>query len=201
MASVTATVAFCSKGLVLHGELVFSRLGLFARDARSRPLEPMNLQIFPDATELALPLLKENHDVWKDGSVMTVAKVEGERERVLKEIRGVFQREPRINLHKYLVRMEFSDGVFTLEGEAEHIGAKKLSMELAAAMRGVSGIVDRLHVTQSTRMEGGAIVDAVRDALLQEVTSRNCSTHLLPKGRLETVWELSLDPHGAIRSL
>lgn len=45
------------------------------------------------------------------------------------------EREPRINLHKFPVEMEFSDGVLTLEGEAEHIAAKKLSLELAIAVR------------------------------------------------------------------
>ena len=55
----------------------------------------------------------------------------------------------------------------------EHVAAKKLSMELAIAVHGVSGIVDRLHVVPSTRMGDGAILDAVRDALLQEVCSKS----------------------------
>ena len=86
--------------------------------------------------------------------------------QVLKAVRAAFEREPRINLHKYPVRMDFSDGVLTLEGEAEHVAAKKLSLELAIAIAGVTGIVDRLHVTPSTHMGDGAILDAVRDALL-----------------------------------
>jgi phage baseplate assembly protein W len=45
--------------------------------------------------------------------------------QVLKAVRAAFEREPRINLHKYPVRMEFSDGVLTLEGQAEHVAAKK----------------------------------------------------------------------------
>src|SRR3989304_1152123 len=89
-----------------------------------------------------------------------------ERERVLKEVRAALEREPRINLHKFPVEMEFSDGVLTLEGEVEHIAAKKLSLELAIAVRGVTGIVDRLHVAPSTHMGDGAILDAVRDARL-----------------------------------
>ncbi len=35
---------------------------------------------------------------------MMSVKAEGERDRVLKEVRAVFEREPRINLHKYPVR-------------------------------------------------------------------------------------------------
>lgn len=122
-----------------------------------------------------------------------------ERERVLKEVRAAFEREPRINLHKYPVKMEFSDGVLTLEGEVEHIAAKKLSMELAAAVPGVSGIVDRLHIVPSTHMGDGAILDAVRDALLQEPTLMNCSIQVIRKGQLETVRDVTVESHGMIR--
>jgi osmotically-inducible protein OsmY len=124
---------------------------------------------------------------------------ESERDRVLKEVRAALEREPRINMHKFPIEMEFRDGVLTLEGEVEHIAAKKLGLELAIAVRGVTGIVDRLHVTPSTRMGDGAILDAIRDALLQEPTLLNCSIHVIRKGRLEAVREVSEDPRGAIR--
>jgi osmotically-inducible protein OsmY len=114
-------------------------------------------------------------------------------------VRAAFEHEPRINLHRYPVQMKFSDGVLTLEGEVEHIAAKKLSMELAVAIRGVSGIVDRLHVIPSTHMGDGAILDAVRDALLQEPSLLNCSLILIRKGQLETLREIVTEPHGTIR--
>jgi osmotically-inducible protein OsmY len=122
-----------------------------------------------------------------------------ERERVLKEVRAALEREPRINLHKCPVEMEFSDGVLTLEGEVEHIAAKKLSLELAVAVHGVSGIVDRLHVAPSTRMEDGAVLDAVRDGLLQEPILTNCSIYVIHKGQLEIVRQVTEEPRGAIR--
>ena len=122
-----------------------------------------------------------------------------ERERVLKEVRAALEREPRINLHKCPVAMEFAEGVLTLEGETEHIAAKKLALELAIAVSGVTGIVDRLHVTPATRMGDGAILDAVRDALLQESSLLNCSIQVIRKGELETVREVTHEPRGAIR--
>lgn len=125
--------------------------------------------------------------------------IKSERDRIVKEVRAAFEREARINLHKYSVDIEFSDGVLTLEGEVEHVAAKKLSLELAVAIHGVSGIVDRLHVVPSTRMGDGAILDAVRDALLQESTLMNCSIQLLRKGQLETVRDVSTEPKGVIR--
>ena len=122
-----------------------------------------------------------------------------ERDRILKEVRAAFEREPRINLHKCPIGMEFSDGVLTLEGEAEHIASKKLSLELAIGVQGVTGIVDRLRVTPATRMGDGAILDAVRDALLQETALMNCTIRLIRKGQLETVREVTNEPHGSIR--
>ncbi|WHZ27810.1 MAG: hypothetical protein OJF51_002607 [Nitrospira sp.] len=122
-----------------------------------------------------------------------------ERDRVLKEVRAALEREPRINLHKFPVEIEFGDGVLTLEGEVEHIAAKKLSLESAIAVQGVSGIVDRLRVTPATRMGDGAILDAVRDALLQESILMNCSIRVIRKGQLETVRDLPEEPHGSIR--
>jgi osmotically-inducible protein OsmY len=95
--------------------------------------------------------------------------------------------------------MEFGDGVLTLEGEVEHIAAKKLSLELAVAVRSVAGIVDRLHVAPATRMGDGAILDAVRDVLLQELTLRNCSIYVIRKGALQPVREVADKPRGAIR--
>ncbi len=118
---------------------------------------------------------------------------------VIKAVTASFEREPRINLHKYPVRMDFSDGVLTLEGEAEHVAAKKLCMELAVAVPGVAGIVDRLHVTPSTHMGDGAILDAVRDALLQEPSLQNCTIQEKRKGTWEIVREASVTPHGVIQ--
>lgn len=122
-----------------------------------------------------------------------------ERERILKEVRAVLEREPRINLHKCPVQMDVEEGVLTLEGEVEHVAAKKLSMELAVAVPGVTGIIDRLRVAPSTRMGDGAILDAVRDALLQEPTLRNCTIQEIRKGHRQTIREALGEPHGVIR--
>jgi osmotically-inducible protein OsmY len=72
-------------------------------------------------------------------------------------------------------------------------------MELSIAVSGVTGIVDRLHVAPATHMGDGAILDAVRDALLQESTLANCSIQVIRKGQLETVREVTSEPRGAIR--
>ena len=119
--------------------------------------------------------------------------------QVLTAVRASFERETRINLYKYPVRMEFSDGVLTLEGEAEHVAAKKLSLELAIVVPGVTGIVDRLHVAPSIHMGDGAILDAVRNALLHAPSLQNCTIQVKRKGTWETVREATVTPHGVIQ--
>lgn len=122
-----------------------------------------------------------------------------EKDAIIKAVRAAFEREPRINLHRYPVNTDFGDdGVLTLEGEAENIAAKKLSIELAIAVPGVRGIVDRLHVAPATRMGDGAVLDAVRDALLQEPILQNCTIRCKHKGRVETAREVLVEPHGVI---
>ena len=123
-----------------------------------------------------------------------------DREGVIKAVRAAFERERRINLHRYPVTIDFSpeDGVLTLEGEVEHIAAKKLSMELAIAVPGVVNIVDRLRVVPAVRMGDGAILDAVRDALLQEAALQNCTMAVKHKGTREVIREVRVHPHGVI---
>ncbi len=110
-------------------------------------------------------------------------------EEVLKEVRAAFEHEPRINLYHYPVHIAFSDGDLVLEGKMETIVAKKLALELAAAVPGVSGIVDRLHVAPAQPMGDGAIRDHVRDALLQEPVFENCRIRVWDKNQVETCRE------------
>jgi osmotically-inducible protein OsmY len=121
-----------------------------------------------------------------------------DKDTVLKTVRAAFEHEWRINLHRYPIKMDFRDGALTLEGEVEHVAAKKLALELAIVVPGVSGIVDRLHVEPAERMADGAILDAVRNALLQESALEACTLRVRSKGRVETVRESCFEPHGVI---
>lgn len=90
-------------------------------------------------------------------------------EKILKQVRGLLERDPRVNLHRHPVAIDFDpDGSLFLEGEVEDIVAKKIALELAASVAGVRGIVDRLRVAPAERMGDGAVRDHVRDALLEE---------------------------------
>jgi osmotically-inducible protein OsmY len=117
---------------------------------------------------------------------------------VLKEVGAALERESLINIHRNPIAMEFSDGALTLTGEVASVAAKKLALEVAAAVPGVTGIVDRLRVEPAEQMEDGVICDHVRDALLQEQALMNCSIRARSREGWETVREAPLDPAGII---
>jgi osmotically-inducible protein OsmY len=123
-----------------------------------------------------------------------------DQDQVIKAVRTAMGHEPRINLHRFPVRIAYSadDEVLTLEGEVEHVAAKKLSLELAIAVPGVKHIVDRLRVVPATHMGDGAIRDAVRDVLMLDHAFDNCTIKVRVKGAVEIVRDSLFNPHGVI---
>ena len=117
---------------------------------------------------------------------------------IIKAVQAAWEHEPRINLHAHPVTIRYENDVLTLEGEVQDIAAKKLSMELAIAVPGVTGIVDRLHVMSSVEMGDGAILTAVRDTVLQESALQNCAVRVKHKGKVETIRESGAPNSGAI---
>jgi osmotically-inducible protein OsmY len=98
-------------------------------------------------------------------------------------VRAALEHEPRINLHRYPIEVRVSNGDLILDGEVENIVAKKLALELAAAIPGSTGIVDRLRVTPAQPMEDGTLRDHVRNALLQEPVLTHCTVKVWEKGK------------------
>lgn len=100
------------------------------------------------------------------------------------------EHEPRINLHRFPLAFELGDdGTLVLEGEAGNIAAKKLALELAASVPGVTGVVDRVRVAPARRMGDGQIRDHVRDALLEEAAFENFGIRVQAGNQWETVRE------------
>jgi osmotically-inducible protein OsmY len=113
-----------------------------------------------------------------------------DRDEVIRRVRAALEHEPRINLHRFPIRIDFVEGGVILEGEVEHVGAKKLALELAAATEGVRGVVDRLRVAPAERRGDGAIRDSLAAYLLREPELRNCAIRALVKGELMTLREV-----------
>jgi len=88
---------------------------------------------------------------------------------------AALEREPRVNLHEDSVEIGWTDGIATLSGEVADIAAKRLTLELAAALPGVTGIVDRLHTKPAVAMGDGEIADHLARELLGESAFNYCS--------------------------
>lgn len=118
-------------------------------------------------------------------------------ERIVKEVAAALERETRVNLHRFPLYLSFAGGVLTMEGEAEHIMAKKRALEVAAAVPGVPGIVDRIRLAPATAMEDGEIREHVCNALLAENLLASTAIWALVKGKPEVVRETD----GAVGSI
>ena len=105
--------------------------------------------------------------------------------RIISEVTAALEREPAINLHRFPVHLEFHDGALIMEGEVEEIRAKKRALEVAAALPGVTGIVDRLRILPAERMEDGEIRDHVCNSLLAENLLATCAVRAIVKGKAE----------------
>jgi osmotically-inducible protein OsmY len=97
------------------------------------------------------------------------------REAMTRRIHAALEREPRINLHRFPIAISNADGVVVLEGELADVAAKKLALDLAASVGGVSGIVDRLRVAPGERRGDGAVRDSLARLLLQYPEFRTCT--------------------------
>ncbi|HEY6871195.1 MAG TPA: BON domain-containing protein [Geobacteraceae bacterium] len=119
-------------------------------------------------------------------------------EEILKRVFAALEQEPRVGLHQRPVEVAVSEGAVTLTGEVDGVAAKKLALELAGAVPGVTGIVDRLRVIPAETMEDCDVRDHVCDVLLQEPAFHDYTIRALVKGALETVREAPLAAAGTI---
>jgi osmotically-inducible protein OsmY len=120
-------------------------------------------------------------------------------ETMVKRVEAALEHDPRIKLHAHPLKIALApDGALILEGELGNIVAKKLALEHAAAIPGVSGIVDRIRVTPTRLMGDGEIRDHVRDALLEEPAADNCGIRVMDSGRWDTFREPLATPRCSI---
>ena len=123
-----------------------------------------------------------------------------DRSEVIKRVRRALEHEPHINLHRHPVAIGFTDGAVVLEGEMPDVAAKKLALELAGAVDGVRGVIDRLRVAPAEHKGDGAIRDVLCGFLLREPVLRNCAIRLRNKGGVDTLRAVPGDGSGAIEA-
>jgi len=121
-----------------------------------------------------------------------------EKEAVIKNVMAGLEREPKIDFHHYPISVDFAAGILTLEGKVKDVAAKKLALELSAAVASVTGIVDRLKVAVAEDMTDEVILEHVRDAMIQEPALSNCAVRLRRGERVEVISEPSAESRGAI---
>jgi osmotically-inducible protein OsmY len=103
-------------------------------------------------------------------------------ESILDAARRAVSSEPRVRPNSGSVHLTFANGELTMEGEVDHVAAKKLALEAAARVPGVDRIIDRLHVRPATPMGDGEICDKVCNALLEEIVLASCTIRAWKKG-------------------
>lgn len=119
-------------------------------------------------------------------------------ERIVNAVAAALEREKYVNLHTFPLQLECAEGVLTLEGEVEHIMAKKRALEVAGAIPGVTGIVDRIHLAAAEKMADGEIRERVCTALRAESLLDTCALWALVKGKPEVVREADQGLDGSI---
>jgi len=110
-------------------------------------------------------------------------------ERIVNGVGAALERETSVNLHRFPLNLGLSDGILTIEGEVEHIVAKKRALEVAAAVPGIGGIIDRLRLVPAMQMEDGEIRDHVCTALQAENLLASSAIWAIIKGKPEAVRE------------
>jgi osmotically-inducible protein OsmY len=119
-------------------------------------------------------------------------------ESISRQVRGALEKESRVNLHSHPVKVDVADDTVILEGDVENIAAKKLALELAAAVDGVRGVVDRLRIAVAARNGDGAMRDTLCALLLREPELLTCTLRAVAKGRIETLRDAAADGAGVI---
>ena len=114
------------------------------------------------------------------------------------QVHAALEREPRVNIHRHPIRIASADGTVTLEGEVADVAAKKLALELAAAVGGVRTVVDRLRVAPGERRGDGAVRDSLARMLLESPELKRCSFNMKTNERMTVLRRIEQDADGDI---
>lgn len=122
------------------------------------------------------------------------------RSELTNRLRAAFEHEPRLNLHRYPIDVAVEGNTLILEGDVENVAAKKVALELGAAIPEVEGVVDRLRIARSTKMTDAEIRDHLRDAFVQEPVFREVSLQVEAEGHRETARRARGEPYAFIHA-
>ena len=118
---------------------------------------------------------------------------------LLDEAREALKGEIRLDQklkHVHLVLND--DSSVTVEGEVPSVAVKKLALERIGGVRGIAGIVDRLHVARAASMGDGEIRAHLRDAYLDELAFKRLAIREFRHGEFQQVQGAPEKTYGSI---
>jgi osmotically-inducible protein OsmY len=119
--------------------------------------------------------------------------------KLLAKVRSTLRGEPSLGALFHPSELEIgSDGVLVLGGEVESVKAKKRALERVAALPGIGGIADRLHVKPATHMSDKEIRAHTRDMLMEEASFKDLELGELEDGQRKLVQGAPAAPRGSI---
>lgn len=130
---------------------------------------------------------------------MTSTAYESHKREIESKVRATLRSEPRLGPRFHLKELRLDpDGVILLDGEVPSVAAKKLALEKVAAIQGIEGIADRLHVKPAARMTDKEIRVHVRNALIDDLTLASLEIRELDGGHWLLMRGIPLGAHGTI---
>ena len=118
--------------------------------------------------------------------------------RVAASVREALGAEPCLEADAASIVLAFEAGALVMEGVVADVSAKKLALEIAAAVPEVSGIVDRLRTRPAREMEDDEVRRLVVDAMLQEPAFGDLAIRERVGARCDAVREPPATRAGAI---
>lgn len=114
-------------------------------------------------------------------------------------IRAAIRRIPQLGPHFHLTELEIGDdGVVAIAGEVPDVAAKKRALESIAAIPGVLGIADRLHVMPATPMTDKEIRVHLHEAFVAETSFSSLEIYERKGEALVLLRGAPLEPRGAV---
>lgn len=130
---------------------------------------------------------------------MTRSDIEKTAHQIEDAVRSVLRSEPRLGPSFHLEELKVeSGGIVLLRGLVPEVAAKKLALRAVAAIPGVSGLADHLHVAPATHMGDKEIRDHVRNGLVEEPGFKSYEIYERDGGEDKLVRGAPLGPHGRI---
>jgi osmotically-inducible protein OsmY len=116
-------------------------------------------------------------------NAVTSSDEDRRRREIEAKVLSTLRSEPRLGPTFHLRELRFDrDGVVLLDGEVPDVAAKKTALEKVAAIPGIDGIADRLHVKPATHMTDKEIRVHVRNSLTEEPSFASLEIRELENG-------------------